>query len=286
MDVVYSAAPGLRPLLLGAVLLASVGALEARSVAADTYRVGPDDEIAINVLEDQALNVRRRVSTAGTVTLPLIGEVDVGNRTTEEIRLLLEAKLEESYLQVATVDVAVVDFRSQPISVLGAVREPGTVYLDGRWVLSQALRAAGGLADTHDGSVLIRRRSSKGLTDQLEVSLAGLIRGDDSSLDIPLAPDDVIRVPGAEKITIYFLGEVTTRGAITLAAGERASLMTAIARAGGLGERAASKLVIRRDRDGEGPLEIVADFRKIMAGKHPDIELEDGDFIVVKKAFL
>jgi len=170
--------------------------------------------------------------------------------------------------------------------VLGAVREPGTVYLDGRWVLSRAIAAAGGLADTHDGVALISRRSSNGLTDQLQVSLAGLIQGNDPSSDVPIVANDVIRVPGAEEITVYFLGEISSQGSINFEAGERATLMTAIARAGGLGDRAKSKLVIRRNREGQSPLEIVANFKKILAGTDPDVPLEDGDFILVKEAFL
>ena len=251
-----------------------------------SYRLGPNDQIRIVVLEDANLNVERRVSSAGTVVIPLVGSIDVGGKTVEEVKAGLKAALERDFLRQATVDVGVVDARSQPISIMGAVKNPGTVYLGGTWRLSQAITAAGGVAQGNQGVVEIRRQASNGLSDRLRVSLTELLEQGDETLDVPIMARDVINVLEAADITVYFLGEVRTQGAITISGTESATLLTAIARAGGLTDRAANRLVIRRNREGAEPLEMTANYKRILAGSDPDLALEDGDLIVVKEAFL
>lgn len=276
--------------LLTAVLLTAAAALSlparAQEGADPGYRIGPNDEIRVEVMEDAALNVQRRVSAGGAVNLPLVGELQVAGLTAEEAGARLETALERDFLRQATVTVAVVAARSRPITILGAVQRPGTVYLTGDWRLSQALAAVGGLSDTSRGAAEIRRQSSLGLSDTLEVDLEALLRRGDESIDVPVFAGDVVNVQVASDVTVYFLGEISSQGAITISGTERATLLTAIARAGGLTDRASSKLTIRRERDGDGPLEISANFRRILAGTDPDIELEDGDLIIVKEAFL
>jgi polysaccharide biosynthesis/export protein len=269
-----------------ACALTPTAPLTAQTGGGVAYRLGPDDEIAVQVLEDAGLATRRRVAASGTVVLPLVGEIAVGGLTAEEAAQRIKEALERQYLQQATVEVQITEHRSQPVSITGAVGQPGNIYLDGPSRLSQAIAAAGGLAAANQGRVLIRRTAANGLTDELEVDLAALMERGDRSVDVPILAHDAITIPVAADITVYFLGEISSQGAVTIKGTERATLLTAIARAGGLTDRAASKVTIRRNRGGEQPLEIVANFRRILAGSDPDIELEDGDLIVVKEAFL
>lgn len=268
------------------VLIGSSAALEAQSGAEPGYRLGPNDEVRISVLEDSSLNVQRFVSNSGGLTLPLVGEIEVGGLTVEQVSQRIKTILERDYLRQATVDMSVLQARSQPITVTGAVQRPGTLFLSGAWGLSQAIAAAGGLSESSRGLAEIRRQAPNGLSDRLEVDLEALLRRGDQSLDVPIFANDVIHVLPATDITVYFLGEISSQGAVTIKGTERATLLTAIARAGGLTDRAASRVVIRREREGDEPIEIVANFRRILAGSDPDIELEDGDLIVVKEAFL
>jgi polysaccharide biosynthesis/export protein len=272
--------------LVFAAVLAIAAPLAAQSLADPDYRLGPNDEIRIAVLEDESLNGQRFVSADGNLTLPLVGEIKVSGQTIEQVASRIKAALERDYLRQATVTVSVVQARSQPITVIGAVQRPGTVFLAGAWRLSQAIAAAGGVSESSSGRAEIRRQAANGLFDRLEVDLDALLRRGNQSLDVPIMAQDVIHVLPATDITVYFLGAISSQGAVTIKGNERASLLTAIARAGGLTDRAASKVVIRRNREGDQPLEIVANFRRILAGSDPDVDLEDGDLIVVKEAFL
>ena len=106
------------------------------------YRIGPRDLISVRVDEDAKLNGNGRVSETGAVNLPLLGDVQVAGKTTAEAAALLKRLLEEKYMQRASVDVQVVEFRSRPISVLGAVKAPGNLGFSGRWTLLEAITAS------------------------------------------------------------------------------------------------------------------------------------------------
>ncbi|HEX9940392.1 MAG TPA: polysaccharide biosynthesis/export family protein [Thermoanaerobaculia bacterium] len=250
-----------------------------------TYRIGPRDLLDIRVYEDDKLNGQRRVSEAGYINLPLLGDVAVAGQTTAEVNQVLKKLLEEKYMQRASVDVQVLEFRSRPISVIGAVKQPGNLAFSGRWTLLEALTAAGGLAENHGGVVHVLRRADNGLSDQVTIDLDDLLVRADPKVNVPIFANDLINVPGTVEVTVYCLGEVTRPGALAFKSSERITLLAAIAHAGGLTDRASSKILIKRAARAEGAQQITVDFKKILAGKEPDVELRQGDTIVVKESF-
>lgn len=275
----------------GAVLLAAAPVTaQAVSPASGSapqseYRIGPRDLVDIRVQEAQELNVERRVSDNGTINLPFLGEVPLAGLNELEAAAKLKRLLEAEYLQRASVAVQVREFRARPIAVIGAVNQPGNLPFSGRWTLLEALTAAGGVAASHGNSVFVIRRAENGLSDQVEVELEDLLVRADPRVNIPIFPNDVINVPGTIEVTIYFLGEVANPGALTFKSTERITLLTAIARAGGLSDRASRKMVIRRtDRSGKSE-EIQVDYKRVLAGKDQDVPLSQGDVILVKESF-
>jgi polysaccharide biosynthesis/export protein len=249
-----------------------------------SYRVGPRDLLEVRVYEDDKLNGQRRVTEDGLVNLPLLGDVAVAGKTTAEIGEILKRLLEAKYMQRASVDVQVTEFRSRPITVMGAVKEPGALPFSGRWTLLEAITAAGGLADGHGNDIHILRRADNGLTDQVSVNADDLWLRADPKVNLPIYANDLIQVPGTVEVTIYCLGEVERPGAVAFKSNERITILTAIAHAGGLTDRASHRMLIKRAGTG-GPAEITVDFKKILAGKEPDVELRQGDVIVVKESF-
>lgn len=250
-----------------------------------SYRIGPRDEVAIRVFEEPKLNVDLRVDDDGTIRLPLVGRVEAEGLTEDELTLRLKEVLEEELLQRASVSVEVLEYRARPISVLGAVQRPGSLNTSGRLTLLEALTAAGGLASSHGDEVHVLRRASNGLTDQIEIPVADLLIRADPDFNIPIFSNDLINVPAAVDVTIYCLGEVSSPGAITFKSTERLTLLAAIARAGGLTERASKKLLIKRQTPDGGTEEIQVRYKRIISGRQPDPELRPGDVIVVKESF-
>jgi len=280
-------------LCLGALLLATVAGTaqgtipsNAPSSAPSTgYRLGPKDLVEIRVVELQELNVERRVSEKGVINLPYLGDIPASGLTDAELAARLKTELERELLQRASVSVQVREFRARPISVIGAVRTPGNLEFAGRWTLLEAITAAGGLTDSHGRTVYVLRHADNGLSDQIAIDVDDLFVRADPRMNIPIFPNDLINVPAMLEVTIYFLGEVAQPGALTFKSTERITLLTAVARAGGLTDRAARKIVVRREDAAGKSQELLADYKRIVAGKDPDIQLRAGDVVVVKESF-
>jgi polysaccharide export outer membrane protein len=249
------------------------------------YRIGPKDLVEIRVFEVPELNIERRVSEEGTIALPLIGDVPAQGLTDVELADRLKALLESKYVQRASVSVQVREFRSKPISVIGAVKQPGNLAFSGRWTLLEALSAAGGLADGHGNTIYVIRQAENGLTDQVAVDIEDLMVRADPDANITIFANDVINVPAKIQVTIFCLGEVHKPGAVEFSSTDRITLLTAIARAGGLTDRASRSIrVKRRDRTGRD-VETEVDYKRVLSGKAPDMELQAGDVVVVKESF-
>lgn len=266
-------------------LLAAAG--RSQTPADDpAYRIGPRDLIAVHVDEDKTLDGDHRVSETGFINMRLLGDVQVAGKTALEAAAQVRRLLIEKYMQKASVDVEVKEFRSRPISVIGAVKQPGALPFSGRWTLLEALTAVGGLSEDHGSVVYVTRRPANGLDDQLTIDLEDLFARGVKEVNIPLFPNDLVNVPGTITVTVYCLGEVKQPGALSFKSNERISLLAAIAHAGGLTDRASSRILIKRsNRSGGGDQEINVDFKRILAGKEPDVELKQGDVIVVKESF-
>lgn len=277
------------PLLVLLYLVCLAGPVLAQTQAAPVsrnpaYRIGPRDLLEVRVFETEELNVSRRVSEGGEINLPLVGEIAVAGLTEAEAAQKIKGILESQVLQRASVAVQVMEFRSRPISVIGAVRQPGALAFSGRWTLLEALTAAGGLSEGHSTTIHILRTADNGLSDQLSIRSDDLLMRADPRVNIPILPGDLINVAVTVDVTIYCLGEIKEPGAVSFRSSESMTLLAIIARAGGLTERASSKILIKRTADGK-TTEIAADYKRILAGKAADVILEPGDIVIVKESF-
>jgi polysaccharide export outer membrane protein len=274
--------------ILAVLWAASSGIGQERPVGQESsgdYRVGPKDLIEVRVLELPELAVERRVSDSGTIDLPLLGEMAVSGLTPSEIRSRLEATLKAKYVNRASVSIVVKEFANKPVSVLGAVQRPGSLSISGRWTLVNAITAAGGLTATAGHKIYVLRRADNGLSDTLEISSDDLFRSATPLWNIPIQPSDIINIPARTSMTVFCLGEVKSPGAIQFDSDDRLSLLSVIAKAGGLTDRA-SKIVRIKRRNAEGKdVEKVVDFKRIVSGKDPDYPIEPNDVIVVKESF-
>jgi len=267
-------------------ILLLVCAVAARAQGKDpAYRIGPRDLLSVHVDEDAKLNGDRRVSESGVINLPLLGDVPVVGKTTTEVMQAVKKLLEDRYMQRASVDVQVTEFRSRPISIIGAVKQPGNLGFSGHWTVLEAITAAGGLAENHGNVAYILRRADNGLTDQVTIDLEDLMVRGDQRLNIPIFANDLINVPVTIDVNVYCLGEVSKPGVLAFKSSERITLLAAIAHAGGLTDRASSRILIKRAAHADGPAEITVDYKKILAGKESDVDLRQGDVIVVKESF-
>ena len=274
----------LRRLLAWGALLFAAGPVLAQDAIVE-YRVGPKDLLEIRVLEIPDLNVERRVSDNGAIDIPLLGDFTVAGLTAAEVRARLEAVLTSKYVNRANVSIVVKEYANKPVSVVGAVRTSGSLNISGRWSLLQAISKAGGLTGDAGRKIYVLRRAENGLSDTLEIDTENLFRSSSLMWNIPIFPADVINVPPRSQVRVFCLGEVKSPGAIDLSSEDRLTLLSVIARAGGLTDRASKNIRIKR-RNAEGKdVETEYQFGRILSGKDPDPAIEANDVIVVKESF-
>jgi polysaccharide export outer membrane protein len=263
---------------------ATVQTAPAPAAAAD-YTVGPRDLLEIRVLEIPELNVERRVSERGTIDLPMLGDFEVSGLSAAEVGDRLERMLTEKYVNRANVSVVVKDYSNKPVSILGAVQRPGSLNISGRWTLLEAITAAGGLNERAGKKIYVLRRADNGLSDTLEVPTQELFEMTDPMWNIPIFPSDIVNIPGKTSVMVVCLGEVKSPGTLQFDSGDRITLLTVIAKAGGLSDRASSAIrVKRRGPDGKD-MELKFDYKRVLAGRDQDPDLRPDDVVVVKESF-
>lgn len=250
-----------------------------------TTRIGPKDQLRIAVEELPTLAEEWTVGDDGYLNIEPIGRILAQGNTEAELGQRIKDRLLQQGLRRATVTVVVTAIRSRPILVLGAVVTPGNQSVAGNIRLMEVLLAAGGLAADHGPTLQIRRTAENGVSEQVTISVRELLEELDPDVNLPIFAGDVIHVAVARPIQIHLLGAVRTVGTVTFKNTERVSLLTAVARAGGLTETASRKISLKRNDPTTGKLEErVFDFRRILDGKDADIELQDGDILVVKES--
>lgn len=263
-------------------------ALSATSLSAQTtdYRIGPKDLLEIRVIEIPELNVERRVNDSGILSLPLVGEINVSGLAATEVRDRLERVLRERYVNRANVSVVVKEFANKPVSVLGAVMRPGSLNISGRFTLLQAISAAGGLAPNAGKRIFILRTKDNGQTETIEIRTDDLMQRSSTSWNLPVFPSDVVNIPAKRTVTVFVMGEVKNPGALDFDADDRLTLLTALAKAGGLSDRASKKITVKRRAEDGRDSESVVNYNRVVSGKDRDPELHSDDVVIVKSSFL
>lgn len=109
----------------------------------DDYRVSTDDEISINVFNEPELDIDKvKISTNGSISMPLIGEIFVKDLTLSEIELKIKTLLLDGYLKKPNVTVTITEYR--PFYISGEVKKPGSYPYRKGLTVQKAITLAGG----------------------------------------------------------------------------------------------------------------------------------------------
>ncbi len=159
---------------------------------ASEYRVGAQDLLEINVFQVTELNRTVRVNSNGQLSLPLVGVVQAGGKTVQELEREIAAKLSETYLQNPQVSVFVKEFTSQRVTLEGAVRKPGIYPVTGRTSLLQAIAQAEGVTELANLDGVVVFRTIDGEKMAAVFSLSQIRAGD--AVDPQIYGDDIVVV--------------------------------------------------------------------------------------------
>jgi len=253
---------------------------------AKEYKIGPKDLLEIAVFELPELNQTVRVSEDGTISLPLLGAVKIDGLTKEELEKKLAGLLEEKYLQKARVSVFIKEYQSKLVAVIGAVEKPGMYELIGRFTLLQMISKAGGFKENASSEIFVLREGEKGETTSIAVDLDDLMVNGNPKLNILLQPNDVINVPVDKLISVYVFGAVRNPGKVEFKMSKKITLLQAVGNAGGLadGARKSGVRLKRKDLKTGKETEMKVNLGDIIKGKRRDIELREGDVIIISES--
>jgi polysaccharide export outer membrane protein len=251
-----------------------------------SYAIGPGDLLAISVFEVPELNITVRVSEDGTITLPLLGKIEVEGLTRFDLERKLAGLLEKNYLKNAQVTIFIKEYQSKKVSIIGAVKNPGNYELIGKQTLLQVLSLAGGLTEEASDRIIVIRQYPEATSKSLTIDLEELMLKGNPKLNIPINSGDIINVPVERFIDIYVFGQVNKPGNIKMKKSAQLTLLRAIAQAGGFTDRARkSGVIIKRTINGREK-KIKVNTKKILSGKKPDIILEPNDVVFVPESIL
>jgi len=190
----------------------------APASAADVvdYRLGLGDVIAVTVLNADQFNRKLRVDSAGKVSLPLLGNLQVAGLTPQEVEQVIADVLREKYMNDPQVSVFVEESASLRFSIEGAVKTPNVYPLKGRVTLLQAIAAGGGFTKMADTSQ-VRILRGTGSAQQILMFDADKIREGLASDPVVLGNDAIIAVPSTAKTVLYETLD-TIRGIVSFGA--------------------------------------------------------------------
>ncbi|MFT5311943.1 MAG: protein involved in polysaccharide export with SLBB domain [Paraglaciecola sp.] len=159
-------------------LLISLGLSFAAAAADDnnTYRLSSDDEISVTIFNEPDMSISKiKVGTNGTISMPLLGQVNIKGLTVTELEKTLTKKLLDGYLKKPNVTVSISEYR--PFYISGEVRKPGSYPYRKDLTIEKAIALAGGFTE----------RAAKGT-----ISLAG----EDTKRNVTSAPLNNAVKPG------------------------------------------------------------------------------------------
>jgi polysaccharide biosynthesis/export protein len=161
----------------------------------DTFIIGKDDVLAINVWKEPDISRSIPVRSDGKISLPLVGEIQAAGTTPLKLEQNIATRL-KNYIEEPEVTVIVEQINSEKFNILGMVSKPGTYPLIGSATVLDAIALAGGFRDfAKQKSIYILRQNPDGTQSRLPFNYKEVVKGRNSAQNVPLQPRDTVIVP-------------------------------------------------------------------------------------------
>lgn len=237
----------------------------------ENYRLGPGDEVIVDVWGASQNTMRLEISPDGYVNITNLGPVYLNNMTIKDARQLLKQELGKIYADSANnIQVTLGNIRTIQVNVMGEVRAPGTYALSSLSTVFHALYASGGVSDIGSLRNVQVARGGKTIArlDVYEYIMKGQIQD-----DIRLQDGDVVIVPTYDEL-VKITGKVKRPMFYEMKNGESAA--TLLKCAGGFSSDAYKKIIRVLRKDGkEFSVKTVNDI------DYSAFKLIDGDVVTV-----
>lgn len=245
-------------------------------------RLGAGDVLSLQVWGRPELSGRHTVGPDGVISVPMVGATQVALLTREDAAQRVRQSLGRYYMDL-NVQVAVEQYHSNRVTVLGRVQNPGVLNFDHPPTLLEVLAKAGSLPVLDKQTTLTRCAIFRGREKMIWIDLKRLLQGGQAHLNLRMRPGDLIYIPDSADTMVYVLGSVHRPGAYRLT--PDMSVLEALATAGGPNEDAQPDEV-GIYRPASQAVERIS-FQHLMdAKRRVNFALEEGDVIFVPKSGL
>jgi polysaccharide biosynthesis/export protein len=243
------------------------------AVAPNEYRLGSGDVVRISVFQNPDLTLETRITEAGIISYPLLGNVRLGGLSvTAAEKTISDGLRNGNFVKQPQVTLVVMQVRGNQASVLGQVNRPGRYPIEmADMRLSELLATAGGTAPNGTDVVVVTGNRS-GKPFRYEVDLPLLFAPGGSEKDIFVANGDTVWVDRQQVVYIY--GEVQRPGPMRLE--REMTVLQALATGGGLTQRGTAKGIVVHRKEATGQIKVS---EPTMTDK-----LRDGDVVFVRES--
>lgn len=203
------------------------------------YDLGPEDVIAVVVVNHPEFSGEFTVPQSGVVQVPAVGDVSVTGKTLEELTTLVKNALGKR-LREPEVSIALRKARVQRVYAVGDIRTPNAFDWKPGWTVKELLSSAGGLLpglELADVTVRVERATKTKASFVLPLNTI-LESPKDGELDTRVYPSDVVTFTRVSTFPVYVGGKVKQPGQVILRS-DSARLIEAITGAQGFVEGAA-----------------------------------------------
>ena len=265
----------LRHKLMAAFVLIAVSA--APGFAQESLLIGPGDLIQVDVLDTPEMQQQARVTDDGGVPLAYVGNIHVGGETPATAAAIIQkALIDKNIMHRPQVTVRMQELATQDVSILGQVHTPGTYSITTPQTILKVLSLAGGLTETADRNITIKRHHSSEqvkyfVSNNAEEALSNVAK---------VYPGDTVLV--ARVPMVYVMGDVTRPGEYAIATNDaRVSVLQLIAMAGSANKTSVqSRVRLIRTTD-HGQVELPVRLDKMEQGKQAPLMLQGDDIVYV-----
>lgn len=245
------------------------------------YLFGSGDVVRVEVAGRPEVSTRQVIGPDGIITLPLVGDVFIHHLTREAAQGAIRQRLQE-YFKRPHVTLAVEDYVSNQVTVLGRVAVAGRQRFANPPTLAEVLANAGALPILDKQATLTRCAIMRGRDKLIWVDLKSLLNGD-PAYNIRMKKGDIIFIPDSSDTSVYVMGAVLKPGSLRLT--PRMTILDALAQAGGPSEDAATDQ-IGIYRAGARKVEVIDYGSLIDPARKVNYALEDGDVIFLQRSTL
>ncbi|MEY4939282.1 MAG: hypothetical protein RIQ93_1017 [Verrucomicrobiota bacterium] len=182
--------------LVGWGAQSSPSAGEREAVSGD-YVLKPQDLIRIQIFQEPDLNRELRISQESSVALPLIGTMELKDKTVRQAEELIRKLYDADFLVNPQVNITVVEYAPRTMEVFGAVTNPGVIVFprEEQLTLTGAISRAGSFSRlANKKAVTLKRTLPDGKIQTWIVNVDELTKGETNNT-WPLQPGDVVTVP-------------------------------------------------------------------------------------------